>query len=261
MKKVEQRQKAIKDLLSTTEFLTVESLAQTLCVTGATIRKDLREMESRYEIYRSRGLVSLARPRIIDKSINEKIFIHADEKKYIGAAAAAMIGENDAVLITSGSTIDAMARQIEANGSLSVVTTSIGVALALSQKPDVEVVILGGRLVKNSLSVRDSYSIQGLKNISCTKLFFSCDGLDVGSGVITAFVEEARMTAAMMSAATRRILLADSSKIGKTGLGKICDISDVDVLITDPGIPWSVRQEFEKMGVSVVIAGEEGYRE
>ncbi|MBQ7751063.1 MAG: DeoR/GlpR transcriptional regulator [Bacteroidales bacterium] len=261
MDKIEQRKKQIKDLLSTTEFLTADSLAATLGVTGATIRKDLREMEANYEVYRSRGLVSLVRPKIIDKSINEKIFIRAEEKKSIGAAAAAMIGKNDAILITSGSTIDSMARQIEADGSLSVVTTSIGVALALSQKPDIDVMILGGRLIRNSLSVRDDYSIQGLRNISCTKLFFSCDGLDLGTGVITAFVEEARMTAAMMKASTRKILLADSSKIGKTGLGKICDISDVDVLITDPEIPWSVRQEFEKMGVSVVIAGEEGYRE
>lgn len=254
MKKVETRQKQIRDLLSTKEFIAVETLAETLGVTGATIRKDLREMESKYEIFRNKGNVSLLRPRITDKNINEKIFIHADEKKSIGAAAAAMIGKDDAILITSGSTIDAMARQIEADGSLSVVTSSIGVALALSQKPGIDVMILGGHIIRNSLSVRDGYSIIGLKNVSCTKLFFSCDGLDINTGVITAFVDEARMTAAMMKAASRNILLADSSKFGKTGIGKICDIREVDTLVTDSGIPWTLRQQLEKAGVHVVIA-------
>ena len=256
MKKVAQRQKQIKDLLSTKEFISVQTLAETLHVTGATIRKDLREIEAKYEIFRNNGNVSLLRPRIIDKNINEKVFINADKKKSIGAAAAAMIGKNDAILITSGSTIDAMARQIEADGSLSVVTTSIGVALALSQKTGIDVMILGGHVVRNSLSVRDGYSIIGLQNVSCTKLFFSCDGLDINNGVITAFVDEARMTSAMMKAATRKILLADSSKFGKTGIGKICDIKDVDTLVTDSGIPWTVRQQFEKAGVHVVIANE-----
>ena len=65
-----------------------------------------------------------------------------------------------------------------------------------------------------SLSVRDQYTIEGLKHVSCTKLFFSCDGLDLSSGGITAFVDEARLTRAMMNAAGKSILLADSSKVG-----------------------------------------------
>lgn len=256
MKKVEDRHKAIKDLLSTSESINVETLAEMLGVTGATIRKDIREMEEKHELFRSKGYVSLSRPRIIDLNINEKIFINAEQKKSIGKAAAELIGNDDSILITSGSTIDAFSRQIEAKGHLNVVTTSIGVALALSQKDNIDVMILGGRLVRNSLSVRDNYSIQGLENISCTKLFFSCDGLDLRSGVITAFVDEARMTAAMMKAASSVILLADSAKIGKTGMGKICELRDVDILVTDSGISHSVRQEIERAGVHVIIADQ-----
>lgn len=254
MTKVEERRKAIKELLLTKEYINVEELALLMNVTGATIRKDLREMESRHEVYRNHGTVSLQRPRIIDLNINEKIFINANEKKSIAKAAAAMIGKNDTILMTSGSTIEAMAREIRPEGKLNVVTSSIGVALELAWNESIDIMILGGRLVRNSLSVRDGYSIQGLENISCTKLFFSCDGLDLGTGVITAFVEEARMTAAMMKVATKKILLADSSKFGKFGLGKICDISQVDTIITDSGISFKMRQEIEKAGVHVIIS-------
>ena len=254
MNKVQERRQAICDLLSTVESIPVETLAERLQVTGATIRADLRDLESRHEIYRSRGQVSLVRPHITDLDIQEKIFINAEQKNRIGSAAAGMIGADDAILMTSGSTIDAMARQVEARGSLHVVTPSVGVALTLARKPGVEVMILGGTLIRKSLSVRDNYTIEGLKHVSCTKLFLSCDGLDLRSGVITAFIEEARMTRAMMGAAAKVILLADSSKIGKTGYGKICDLSDIDVLVTDDGIPDAVRRRFEAVGVGVVIA-------
>lgn len=254
MKKIDNRQKAIRDLLGTKESLSVEQLAENLGVTGATIRKDLREMESRYEIFRSRGQVSLVRPHIVDLDIQEKVFINAEEKNRIGAAAAALIGKNDSILMSSGSTIDAMARQLEAVEALNVVTPSIGVALALSRKENVTVTILGGTLVRKSLSTRDQYTVEGLKHVSCTKLFFSCDGLDLASGVITAFLDEARLTKAMMDSAGKSILLADSSKIGKTGFGKICDLKDVDILITDSGIPENIKNKFEDVGISVVIA-------
>jgi DeoR family transcriptional regulator of aga operon len=254
MTKVEERRKAIKELLLTKEYINVEELALLMNVTGATIRKDLRDMESRHEVYRNHGNVSLRRPRIIDLNINEKIFINADEKKSIAKAAAAMIGKNDTILMTSGSTIEAMAREIRSGSNLNVVTTSIGVALELARNENIDIMILGGRLVRNSLSVRDGYSIQGLENVSCTKLFFSCDGLDLNTGVITAFVEEARMTAAMMKVATKKILLADSSKFGKFGLGKICEISQVDTIITDSGISYTMRQKIEKAGVHVIIS-------
>ena len=226
MNKMQIRRQAIKVFLSTVESISVEDLAERLQVTGATIRTDLRDMESRHEIYRSHGKVSLVRPHIVDLDIQEKIFINAER----------------------------MARHIEAKQSLNVVTPSIGVALALSRKDNVNVVILGGKLVRKSLSVRDQYTIEGLKHVSCTKLFFSCDGLDLSSGVITAFVDEARLTRAMMNAAGKSILLADSSKVGKTGFGKICNLRDVDVLITDTGLPENVKDKFEEAGISVIVA-------
>lgn len=81
MNKVEERQKKIKDIIGVVESISTEDLAERMNVTGATIRKDLRDMEGRYEIIRNRGRVSLARKLIVDRDINEKIFINADKKK------------------------------------------------------------------------------------------------------------------------------------------------------------------------------------
>ena len=88
MSKFQDRQAEIRNLLSTSERISVEELASRLEVTGATVRKDLREMEARHEVSRSRGMVSLVRPHIVDQDVQDKIFINAEQKNAIGAAAA-----------------------------------------------------------------------------------------------------------------------------------------------------------------------------
>ena len=172
MNKVEERQKKIKDILGIVESISTETLAERMNVTGATIRKDLRDMESRHEIIRNRGQVSLARKLIVDRDIMEKIFINADKKNIIGAAAAELITPGDSIIVTSGSTIDAFVRHLEAKGSLNVVTPSVSVAMTMTYKDGVSVVILGGSVIRNSMSTRDSYCLEGLRNINCSKLFF-----------------------------------------------------------------------------------------
>lgn len=72
---------------------------------------------------------------------------------------------------------------------------------------------------------------------------------------MTAVVAEARVTDSMLNVATEVYLLADSTKLGKSGFGKICEISGVDVLITDDGFPKSMKEHFEEEGIRVIIAG------
>ena len=80
------------------------------------------------------------------------------------------------------------------------------------------------------------------------------DGFSVEDGVTSAFVEEAHLTESMMNVAQQRILLADSSKIGKCGFGRICGIEDIDTLITDSGISTKIKEKIEALGVEVIIA-------
>ena len=114
--------------------------------------------------------------------------------------------------------------------------------------------MLGGRLIIKSLSVRDAYTEDGLKYVRCSKAFFSCDGFDVEGGVMTAFEAEARVTNSMLNVASEVILLADSTKLDKSGFGRICDMSRVDVLITDDALPQALKERFEDEGVKVIIA-------
>ena len=94
--------------------------------------------------------------------------------------------------------------------------------------------------------------MDGLRNVHCSKLFFSCDGLDADGGITTAFIEEARMTRVMMDSFSEVVLLSDSSKIVKVGYGKICKLDEIDTLITDSDIPDNFRTRLESLGVRVI---------
>lgn len=254
MMNMKSRHQYILEQLKKNGYVKVVDLANQLNVSGATIRKDLRSLEGKKLLHRTHGSASPTRSNVVDLPVQEKSAINAERKLAIAKAASEFIDEGDSILLTSGSTIEAFARYLQPKGLLNVVTPSIRVGIFLSEKENANIMMLGGRLIVKSLSVRDAYTEEGLKYVHCNKAFFSCDGFDFDGGVTTAFVAEARVTDTMLNVASEVILLADSTKLGKNGFGKICDMTRVDVLITDDGIPQSVVQKFEAEGVKVVVA-------
>ena len=255
MKSISERHLFIKEQLYKNGFVTVQDLVEQLEVTGATIRRDLRIMEGENLLRRNHGGASLVYDKVIELSLNDRSVINPDAKARIAEVACSLLTESDSFGVTSGSTIEAFVRAIKPKGTtIKVVTPSIRLCVLLSEKMDVDLRILGGRVVQNSMSTRDEYTLQGLRNVRCGKLFFSCDGFSLEDGVTSAFVEEARLTESMMNAAQQRILLADSSKIGKCGFGRICGIEEVDTLITDSGINPKIKDRIEALGVEVIIA-------
>ncbi len=80
------------------------------------------------------------------------------------------------------------------------------------------------------------------------------DGIDLDFGLTTSNIDEARLNQRMIAASLRTIVLADSSKFGKRGFGKICTLDQVDVIITDSGISPSVAKTIEEAGIELIIA-------
>ena len=254
MNDIDFRHQYIKDQLEHKGIIRVQELADKFGVTGATIRRDLRILESQRALQRGYGHAVPVKGKAMDLPVSEKSRLHSFEKGKIAKAAAGLIEENDSFLITSGSTIDAFVRNLDAIGSHNVVTASIQVAAVLAEKSGFNAFILGGKVVKDSMSVRDNTAIEELRHIRCNKLFFGCDGLDLQGGVTSADINESRLNIAMMKSASQKILLADSSKIGKIGFGKTCELADIDVLVTDSGISRKSIEQISMLGVKLIIA-------
>jgi DeoR family transcriptional regulator of aga operon len=98
-----------------------------------------------------------------------------------------------------------------------------------------------------------SYAQAFLKEITCSKLFLGVDGIDIDFGITTSNIEEAELNKAMMDVASKTIILADSSKFGRKGFGKICDIDKIDTIITDAGVSSSMVKKIEEQGIELMI--------
>jgi len=231
----------------------VLNLCEELDVSSVTIRKDLKLLEDKGLLFRTHGGATLLNPYTVDRSVNEKEKIQATEKMRIGAAAARLLVPNDSIVIASGTTVLALAKSIQPKGGLTVITPALNVALELIRHPEVEVLQLGGLMRKSSSSVTGPYAEGILADFSCSKLFLGVDGIDLEFGLTTTNVMEAHLNREMMKISQKTIVLADSTKFGRRGFGRICGFEDVDHIITDRGVSEYIVKTLEGMGTKVTV--------
>jgi DeoR family transcriptional regulator of aga operon len=250
---IAERHQYILNKIQTDGTIDVQSLCRELNVSSVTIRKDLKLLEDKNLLYRTHGGATLNNPYTVDKPVNEKEHIQSAEKMRIGAVGAELIEDNDSIIIASGTTVLALARCIKSKGSLTVITSALNVALELVHHANIEVIQLGGLLRKTSSSVTGPYSDNVLGNVFCSKLYLGVDGIDLEFGLTTTNAFEAHLNRQMIEASQKIIVLADSTKFGKRGFGRICGIEEVDHIITDSGISEQTKKGLEALGIKVSI--------
>ena len=239
--------------LSIEKHLEVLDLCELLDVSAVTIRKDLKLLEQKGLLHRTHGGASLENPYINERTVMDKEKISVEEKNGIAQRAAGLIVENDSILIASGTTVQALSKFIKPKNKLTVITSSLHVVLHLIHDTTIEILQLGGYIRHSSASVIGNYAEYVLKNVSCSKLFLGVDGIDLDYGLSTTNLEEAELNKKMLNAAQKVIVLADSSKFGKKSFARICDLSQVDEIITDCGISNSIRERLEEKEIKVTI--------
>ena len=253
MSSMSERHKKILEILQLQGNISVTDLSERLNVSEVTIRKDLTSLETQNKLYRTHGKAIPISPYIGDRHINEKEKQNVQEKRLIGRRAASMLEENDSILIASGTTILYAAREMVSARNLTVITASVSVSSILSQNKYIDVVQLGGMVRESSVSVVGSFAENMLSYFNCSKLFMGADGVDLEFGVTTTNMMEANLNRMMMASAQKTVLLVDSSKFGKKGFSKICDLDKIDQIITDDKIPQVYRENLEELGIEVTV--------
>ena len=150
---VNERHRRIMALLHQQTSLSVSQLAHMLGVSEVTIRKDLTLLEQQQMLYRVHGSAILANPYIQERHVNDKEKLCSDQKRAIGAYAARLVEPRDTILIASGTTTLAMAREIREVEELTAITTSLSVATTLAENDECTVIQLGG-VLRNSGAFR-----------------------------------------------------------------------------------------------------------
>ena len=248
-----ERHRRIMQLLHQQNTLSVSQLARLLKVSEVTVRKDLTELERQQLLYRVHGSAILANPYIKERHVDDKEKLHAEEKRAIGACATRLVEPRDTILIASGTTTLALARAIRGVEDLTAITTSLGVATALVEHDGCTVIQLGGQLRNSSFSVVGPFAEHMLRQFSCSKLFFGVDGFDLQYGVTTTNLLGGHLAQKMIEAVQKVIALVDSSKFGRRGFCKMCDVDQIDMVITDDKISPAVAEQLRAKGIDVRI--------
>jgi len=247
------RSKIVKEVLAR-EFVTVVELAERFDVTTATIRTDLNALEEEQLVIRSHGGAIPAVTKVVNLREDEKAKNNKNLKKRIAAAAAELVEPNDSITIASGSTMNYFAEALSPQDHINVLTPSLRIANSLIDNPLVSLFFLGGNINSYTCSAYGNYASAGLDIFHTNKLFFGVEGFCVDGGLSCGFLEEADLTKKMMKSSTQIIVLADSTKYRRRGFCSICELKDIDVLVSDSGLSEKARNEITEQGVKLIIA-------
>ncbi|MBN8650478.1 MAG: DeoR/GlpR transcriptional regulator [Cytophagales bacterium] len=248
------RRKEILQMLSEKGEVFVEQLSENFKVSEVTIRNDLDQLEKKSMLIRARGGALKMETGVgIDQRLADKNRINFPEKSKIGRKAAELVGESETIIIDSGSTTAEMVRNLPELQDLTVITNAMNIANQLVSRPNINVIIPGGYLRKNSISLVGPLAEKSLRNFNVDKAFLGVDGFDPRKGVYTPNVEEARLNEIMIEVSREVILLTDSSKFNKRSFAFICAVSEIDKVITDNKIKDEDRKKLEDEGVEVII--------
>jgi DeoR family transcriptional regulator of aga operon len=223
-------------------------------VSAVTIRTDLGHFEEQGLATRTHGGATLVRTPPQEQDIHEKDALNLPLKESIGARAAQLVQPGDNIIIDSGSTTMTLARHLRGHRDVTVMTNGLNIAWELANAAGVNVLLTGGQLRKQSLSLQGSQAEARLNPYSFDTLFLGVDGLDLQFGLTTHDEAEARLNHRMVERARRIVVLTDASKFGRVSLHRIAYLDQIHAVITDAGIDEATREGLQRRGIDVVVA-------
>jgi len=235
------------------EQVNVSELSQRFQVSEVTIRKDLRHLEKKNILIRSRGGAMKQSLINTDLSIYDRRKQNINLKVAIGNAASVLIRDGETILLDTGTTIMELAKHLPKKIDITVITNSVDITFRLAEYPNIRVIMPGGILRRNSLALVGEQAAESLRNYYCDKYFLSADGIDIQSGIMTMNIEEASLAKLNIKNSKKVIVLIDSSKFQQKGIMTIAQLSDIDILITDSGVPVEMVNKIKHLGVEVIV--------
>lgn len=229
----------------------VAQLAQTFGVSEMTVRRDLDELAREGRIERVRGgAVSVS----AEPPFGEMVIERYEAKDAIGAAAAALVRDGQTVMIDIGTTTLQAARHLHGK-SVTVITSSLAVYEELVPDEAIELILPGGTVRRNYLSLVGILAESSLRQLKADILFLGTSAVDARFDVWDTTMVEVPIKRALIDAASEVVLLADAEKFSMAGLVRVCEAGAIDRVITDAPLPAEAAEAAERAGVAVTLAG------
>lgn len=246
-----ERQQKILALLNQTGRVTVTELSQMFTVSEVTIRADLQTLAAQDLIVRTHGGAVII-PRPAELSLTLRSQQQTLVKERIGAAAAQWVANGDAIFLDASSTCLALARQLIHHRDLTILTHSLAVAQALLDAPGVTVVVTGGALQRDTVSLMGLEGLAIMRKYNIKSGFFGAHGLSFPEGLTDVSAGEAEVKREVVALCRQVIVLIDATKWGRVGPASYASPEKIHVIITDHNAPANLVARACDQGARVI---------
>ncbi len=257
---VTERERDILSVLADDPSASVTRLAEVLGVSQVSTRSYLNALEEKGYLIRTHGgAVTTFHPRILERQQAQDV-----PKRLIAKAAAELVRDGDTIMIEAGTTTALIARYLLGRRDVMVVTNN-ALALAYGRgNPGLRMTVIGGEYRPATESLVGPLAVEDLSRFHVRLAFVGTDGFSIDAGFTTHLLEGAEIVRKMAAQSEKTVAVADSTKCGQVGFVRVLGANEVDVLITDSGIPEDIKNELIELGVEVrvvdVPAGEESWQ-
>lgn len=251
----EHRRNRILEVLRQEQEISVSELSSKFEVTSlASLRRDLRALETKGLVNRAYGRVSLTPASQHLSSLEKRLNTNREAKKKIAKRVSDLVGDGEVIFFDTGSTALYVARELRFHKELTIVTNSLPVARELGGYPYIRVVLTGGIYHSEEQCLVGSIAEQFLRNYRSSKSIIGADGVTGAEGVTSHDPEIAPVTRTMIECSNEVIVVTDYTKIGTRGVVGIAPPSSIDILVTNRQANPEVIKVLETAGVKVLLA-------
>lgn len=228
-----ERKEQIMNILRAKQYASVNEICERLFVSGSTVRRDMKELEDRRQICRTRGGAYLLESISTEDPYAIRERQHVMEKQIIAAQAMKYIRDGMTIFMDSSSTVYILVQNMPAYNNLRVITSSLKTALSLGTKKGITVMCACGSPRPGTTSLIGQSTVEYIGRFNADAAFVSACGFDMKKGTSEASEEEAFVKRTMLSRALDKYLLCDTSKMGKFFLSKVADLPEYSKIITE----------------------------
>jgi DeoR family transcriptional regulator of aga operon len=250
----QERLDAILKQVQETGYVSVASLSEALGVSAVTVRNDLELLERAGRLVRTHGGAIPLPLGEGSLSFSIRQGLQVEAKRRIGAAAAELVADGEAIVLDASTTAWHMARCLLSRRDLTVVTTGLYVALELLRAPGISVLIPGGPIWREAASVVGTWDTAVLEGGNLQRGFFGGRGLTLAEGLTDANRDEVALKRKAVEAVREVNALVDATKLGKVAFACCAEIDKIHRVITDRDAPADLVAALRDRGIEVILA-------
>src|SRR5690606_12455071 len=247
---LDERRRKILETIEENGFISLHDLAGRFPASESTLRRDLEYLDRIGQIRRTRGGAAYVGESLT--AFEDRTIEAAPQKRKIAQAVAERIQPGETVLLDGGTTTCEVARALVGK-PLHVVTNSLPIANLLVNRPEIELLFIGGYLYPKTGVALGAMAVAALASIRVRKLVMSVGGL-TEDGLFNTNSLLVETEQQMIAAAEDVVVACDSSKFGRPALARIATLAAVRQIVTDEGISDRWCRVFEQEGIEVIVA-------